>query len=154
MDRRFGIAMVLAAGVLISLLLIGCTEKKSEMPIGEIMANTQVAPAQNVEVASAPAPAQLVEQTAAPTAGAVTEAPSVYIAPTAEDIQTALKNTGYYTGAIDGKLGPKSKKAIESFQNDNGLKVDGKVGPRTWEKLKAHLSKPTASEVATSPIAD
>lgn len=60
--------------------------------------------------------------------------------PTANEIQTALKNAGFYAGNVDGKIGPKSKKAIEDFQNANGLKVDGKVGPKTWEALGKYLT--------------
>jgi len=60
--------------------------------------------------------------------------------PSANEIQTALKNAGFYTGSVDGKIGPKSKKAIEDFQSANGLKVDGKVGPKTWEALGKYLS--------------
>jgi len=60
--------------------------------------------------------------------------------PTVIEIQTALKHAGFYTGNIDGKLGAKSKKAIEDFQKANGLKVDGKVGPKTWEALGKHLA--------------
>jgi peptidoglycan hydrolase-like protein with peptidoglycan-binding domain len=59
--------------------------------------------------------------------------------PTAIEIQTALKNAGFYTDKIDGKIGPKTKKAIEDFQGANGLKVDGKVGSKTWEALSKHL---------------
>jgi len=55
--------------------------------------------------------------------------------PTGIEIQTALKNAGFYSGNIDGKIGPKSKKAIDDFQKANGLKVDGKVGPKTWEAM-------------------
>ncbi|MDD5424206.1 MAG: peptidoglycan-binding domain-containing protein [Candidatus Omnitrophica bacterium] len=55
-------------------------------------------------------------------------------------VQTALKNAGYDPGTIDGKLGQKSKKAIKDFQAANGLKADGKVGPKTWSKLSAYLS--------------
>jgi peptidoglycan hydrolase-like protein with peptidoglycan-binding domain len=60
--------------------------------------------------------------------------------PTGIEIQTALKNAGFYSGNIDGKIGPKSKKAIEDFQKANGLKVDGKVGPKTWEAMSKHSS--------------
>lgn len=60
--------------------------------------------------------------------------------PTANEIQTALKNAGFYTGNVDGKIGPKSKKAIKDFQQANGLKVDGKVGPKTWEALGKYLT--------------
>lgn len=62
--------------------------------------------------------------------------------PTNIEIQTALKNAGFYTGEIDGKIGPMTKKAIEEFQKTGGLKVDGKVGPQTWGLLSSHLSPP------------
>ncbi len=68
--------------------------------------------------------------------------------PTNIEIQTALKNAGFYTGNIDGKIGPKSKKAIEDFQTANGLKVDGKVGPKTWESLSKHLTAMVAEPVS------
>lgn len=60
--------------------------------------------------------------------------------PSEKDIQAALKNAGLYDGEIDGKIGPKTKKAIEDFQANNGLTADGKVGAKTWEKLKAYFS--------------
>ncbi len=59
--------------------------------------------------------------------------------PSAKEIQTALKNAGFYTGSIDGNIGPKSKKAIEEFQKSKGLTADGKVGPKTWEQLSPYL---------------
>ncbi len=65
--------------------------------------------------------------------------------PTNKQIQTALKNAGYYSGAIDGKLGPMSKKAIEEFQKANNLKVDGKVGPKTWAILEKYLDSSPVS---------
>lgn len=65
--------------------------------------------------------------------------------PTVENIQQALKNAGLYIGKIDGKLGPKTKKAIEEFQKQNNLKADGKVGPKTWDKLKAYLTQAGAT---------
>jgi len=61
--------------------------------------------------------------------------------PSAENIQQALKNAGLYTGKVDGKIGPKTKTAIEAFQKQNSLTADGKVGAKTWEKLKVFLSK-------------
>jgi murein L,D-transpeptidase YcbB/YkuD len=60
--------------------------------------------------------------------------------PTAKEIQTALKNAGFYAGEIDGKIGPKSKKAIEEFQKANNLTADGKVGPKTWAILSKYLN--------------
>jgi peptidoglycan hydrolase-like protein with peptidoglycan-binding domain len=60
--------------------------------------------------------------------------------PQPQEIQQALKNAGYYSGAIDGKIGPKSMQAIEAFQKENGLTVDGKVGPKTWAALSKYLT--------------
>jgi len=57
----------------------------------------------------------------------------------AKQIQSALKNAGYYEGKIDGKIGPQSKRAIKEFQRDNGLKVDGVVGKKTWTILNQFL---------------
>lgn len=55
------------------------------------------------------------------------------------NIQKALKKAGYYSGAIDGKVGPGTRDAITSFQKDNGLKADGVCGRGTWAKLKSYL---------------
>ncbi len=60
---------------------------------------------------------------------------SVIANPSKKDIQIALKNAGYYSGSVDGKIGPKTSNAIMEFQKDNGLKVDGVVGKNTWESL-------------------
>jgi len=61
--------------------------------------------------------------------------------PTVQDIQIALKNGQLYQGKVDGVLGPRTRKAIEDFQQQNDLKVDGKVGPQTWAKLKAYFGQ-------------
>jgi peptidoglycan hydrolase-like protein with peptidoglycan-binding domain len=63
--------------------------------------------------------------------------------PTPKLIQQALKNAGLYDGKVDGNIGPKTKKAIEAFQSQNGLKADGKVGRKTWKALSAYLNKST-----------
>jgi murein L,D-transpeptidase YcbB/YkuD len=56
-----------------------------------------------------------------------------------EDVQTALKNAGFYKGSVDGKIGQQTKKAIESFQRKHNLTADGIIGRRTWEELKTYL---------------
>ena len=68
------------------------------------------------------------------------EAGESFLKPTEKEIQQALKNAGLYDGEVDGKIGHRSKKAIEEFQTQNNLKADGKVGSKTWQKLKEHLS--------------
>lgn len=55
-------------------------------------------------------------------------------------IQQALKSAGYYQGKVDGKIGPATRKAVQSFQRDNGLSADGIVGRQTWNKLKVYVA--------------
>lgn len=57
-----------------------------------------------------------------------------------KDVQTCLKNAGFYDGKIDGVKGKNTKKAIKKFQKANGLKADGVVGKRTWELLSKYSS--------------
>jgi predicted RNase H-like nuclease (RuvC/YqgF family) len=59
--------------------------------------------------------------------------------PLATEIQTALKNAGFYNGSIDGKIGKRTKQAIRDFQKANGLVADGIVGNKTWAKLGKYL---------------
>ena len=50
----------------------------------------------------------------------------------------ALVHSGgvpFYLGPIDGNYGPETKDAVEHFQGENGLAVDGKAGPNTRGKL-------------------
>jgi len=62
---------------------------------------------------------------------------------TRKEIQTALKNAGFYSGSIDGKIGKQTKKAIREFQSANGLKADGIVGPKTRDLLIQYLTQET-----------
>lgn len=50
-------------------------------------------------------------------------------------IQTKLKNWGYYTGAIDGVYGTGTFNAVKSFQQKNGLTADGIAGSQTLSAL-------------------
>ncbi|MCX5705137.1 MAG: peptidoglycan-binding protein [Candidatus Omnitrophica bacterium] len=59
----------------------------------------------------------------------------------AKSIQTALNNAGYYNGPIDGRIGKQTRDGIKEFQKANNLKVDGRVGSKTWAVLKAYLEK-------------
>ncbi len=134
----------LAAVVLVLAALSGCG-KKAEMEelqpitmesLGAVGGPIQTAPemktAETKMVTTVNAPVTAKEALPLPPAGPYK--------PGAIEIQTALKNAGFYVGNIDGKIGPRSKKAIEDFQKANGLKMDGKVGPKTWEVLVKYLN--------------
>lgn len=149
--NRFFLAVVAVCAVL-SIAFVGCKAKVEKAPedMGmdmsmtspsqeEMMVTQPIEPAAMVATETIPPTAQppVVEQ-AAPVAKAVVAS----VADRAMDIQRALKNAGFYEGAIDGKIGPKTKAAIEAFQKAKGLVVDGKVGPKTWLELSKYLNQP------------
>lgn len=55
-------------------------------------------------------------------------------------IQTKLKNWGYYKGSVDGIFGSQTLAAVKSFQRKNGLAVDGIVGEKTLAALGINSS--------------
>lgn len=43
-------------------------------------------------------------------------------------VQTRLARAGYYHGVIDGVMGPRTRYAIQAYERDHGLRVDGVIG--------------------------
>jgi len=90
---------------------------------------------------------QAVQQTAEPEMNTAEEQPTQKVALGREaklspkQIQTALKNAGFYKGTIDGKIGHKTKSAIKKFQTAKGLKADGVVGKKTAAILSTYLNQ-------------
>jgi len=61
-------------------------------------------------------------------------------------IQEKLAGMGIYQGPIDGDFGGGTESAVKNFQQKKKLKVDGVVGPRTWELLfKEEIPEPAIS---------
>ena len=60
-------------------------------------------------------------------------------------IQTRLKNWGYYNGAIDGIYGYQTYRAVRYFQSKNGLAVDGVAGSATLSALGISSSSGTSN---------
>ncbi len=58
-------------------------------------------------------------------------------------LQQMLRTLGYYTRAIDQIFGSGTQTAVRNFQRDQGLVVDGIVGPLTWAALDAAIENPT-----------
>lgn len=161
--RRFGFIILTLAVVVV---LAGCGKKQealeqmqqpmapedlsrlkteaqvaTEMKPEAIMFQSQKAASAGLQPQTAVAPQSEVRLEPLPPAGPYR--------PTIHEIQTALKNSGYYIGKVDGKVGPMTKKAIEEFQKANNLKVDGKVGPKTWSVLNQNLNQASAVTAET-----
>ena len=64
------------------------------------------------------------------------------------EYQRQLKELGYYGGSVDGVRGPLTRGAVENFQRDHDLVVDGIVGPATRATLKRAMDEKRARGVA------
>lgn len=68
------------------------------------------------------------------------------------DVQASLKTLGFDPGPVDGIFGGMTLGAVEAFQRDRGLTVDGKVGPATKKALAAGGLSSGSGSVAAEVI--
>ena len=141
-----------AALMVVPLAVVGCKGKvNKESDMAKLETTEAVAPTEDVVVTQSP----VTEPSATQAVNQETIPPTAAVPPVADtvtlgagqnnlsrnkDIQTALKAANFYTGSIDGKIGPKTKRAIVEFQKAKGLKADGKVGSKTWMELEKYLT--------------
>jgi peptidoglycan hydrolase-like protein with peptidoglycan-binding domain len=52
-----------------------------------------------------------------------------------QKVEEALRAKGYQVGKIDGVADDDARKAIRSFQQDNGMPITGMVDQRTADRL-------------------
>ena len=62
-----------------------------------------------------------------------------------KQIQTKLKNWGYYKGSVDGIYGSGTLAAVKSFQKKNGLTIDGIAGTKTLQAMGIFSSSSSSS---------
>lgn len=72
---------------------------------------------------------------------------------TVREIQTRLKDWGYYSGSVDGIYGSATEEAVRYFQESNGLTVDGVAGQATLEALGLPSGEYSAGEDASGELA-
>lgn len=53
--------------------------------------------------------------------------------------QDALQTLGFDTGGLDGVFGAKTKTSVITYQANNGLSQDGKIGNITWNSLMSEV---------------
>ena len=51
------------------------------------------------------------------------------------DVQALLQQMGYYTGEVDGLLGPLTREALTAYQTDQGLTTTAVIDQPTLESL-------------------
>lgn len=66
-------------------------------------------------------------------------------------IQTKLRDQGFYSGPVDGIFGSATEKAVKSYQARYGLSVDGKAGAQTLAALG--ISAGSASSSGNNDVA-
>ena len=145
--KRLFFSVILVVVITLPLAIVGCKGKVEKPQEEQVLESPEMAPAPAATQGRAGTePAQQVATdtippTASPEIAPKTAAPAPILKESRnKDVQKALKNAGFYTGTVDGKIGPKTKKAIVDFQKAKGLKSDGKVGPRTWIELEKYLT--------------
>lgn len=137
--------------MIVPLTMVGCKDKAAkEADMSSLETTEAMVPLEDVVVTQSPVTEPFVtdtldQETIPPTAAVPPAADITAMAgqdklTRDKEIQTALKAANFYTGNIDGKIGPKTKKAIVDFQRAKGLKTDGKVGPKTWAELEKYLT--------------
>lgn len=63
------------------------------------------------------------------------------------EVQTRLKELGYYNGAINGVYDDATVVAIKNFQADNGIYVSGAVGGVTANALGIYMSEQESNDL-------
>lgn len=69
-------------------------------------------------------------------------------------LQKALNHLGFNAGAEDGEIGDQTEGAVKAFQFNQGLLIDGEVGPITWEKLGGEWKEGSIIINESDPIAE
>lgn len=64
-------------------------------------------------------------------------------------LQEALNKAGYKLD-VDGQFGPKTQSAVKSYQQKNGLAVDGIVGVNTWNSLNKQNTSTNKTQNSSS----
>ena len=67
-----------------------------------------------------------------------------------KSLQQLMKDTGHYSGPVNGKFGPLTEDAVRTFQEEKGLTVDGVVGSETLSKLNEKPPEAAADGKVTS----
>ena len=69
------------------------------------------------------------------------------------NVQSSLKNRGYYTGGIDGNFGPESQHALTAFQTASGLPATGTLDTPSLSALGIGIKQSATATAAKHPAA-
>jgi len=95
-------------------------------------ATPAAAPPPPAPVAAAPPPAPAPAPPATPTRPHAVSPGHIRAA------QSVLRHAGEYKGAIDGRQGPATTRAVRRWQRDHGLSPTGIIDPATLQSMNIH----------------
>ena len=130
-------------------------------PVAQLEQTAQPTEAPDLEATETPAAQSALVATLAPTAEpTATPSPTpvvytaLYVNDRGEDVrrlQRALTEQGYLNDKIDGIFGQKTRRAVEAFQQANGLTVDGVAGQAMLKLLYEGPEPETTPEPTETP---
>lgn len=110
-------------------------EAQQPKPPAEPSPAPAATPAAPAEQAPAPLPVAAATPDPAPAAPGATRAPRELDDAQIAGIQARLKEFGYDPGPTDGIMGPRTLRAIQAFERDNGLPVTGQPAGAVLDRL-------------------
>lgn len=153
-NRYSSVVMLL----LLPSLLLGAQTKSSSSSSSTTTNQNQAKPTPSAPKKTPAAPKASQQ---APAKQPVRRAPAVPVGqarPTKDryaEIQKALAEAGYYSGKVNGVWGDESVKALQSFQQEQGLEPTGKIDAMTLIRLelgpKYEVPKDAAAAETNSP---
>jgi peptidoglycan hydrolase-like protein with peptidoglycan-binding domain len=70
---------------------------------------------------------------------------------TVQELQRELNQLGYSAGPADGLIGARTREAIQAYQRDQGLLVDGQATPALLSHVRATAQSRTAAPAVPGP---
>lgn len=67
------------------------------------------------------------------------------------DVQRELARLGYYSGGLDGQVGPMTREAVRNFQQDAGLRPTGRIEPTLVTALANRTTEGPNENAVKSP---
>ena len=132
MKKNGGIStlgMVVIAGLIGAILWVGAAALASRQ---EYRRAAAITPTPSIT----PRTVRITEDPAYPTS---TPTPRLFqmnsVGVEVQELQTRLRELGYYAGEVDGQFGGGTRGAVEAFQRQHGLDADGIAGEKTLRAL-------------------
>ena len=145
--------MDLVKTLLVYMVMLVSAATDASPDVTPIPPNMIVTPTPYVTMAPTPAPTASASATPSPSP---TPKPTSYATlfvgqkgTNVRKLQERLRELGYLTDKVDGAYGKNTKKAVEEFQRNNGIKVDGVAGKETQTILFESTAVIPAGETPT-----